>query len=472
MVPNTAIRVPPAKLVSCREHVVPGQFLTAELFFQVPLDYEDPDSGTITIFGRRIAKRDMPITPPDDEDAKKAANKPYMVFLEGGPGFGNRDPQDHPLTRIAVPRGYQVLFLDYRGVGMSTPVSAAMLAKIGDADAQAKYLGLMRQDNTVRDCEAVRKCLTAGWPDIKAVWSIFGQSYGGFVSLSYLSMHPEGLAEVFLTGGLAPVGKTADQVYEATFRKTIERNIEYYAKFPADVAVVRQIAAHLESEGGVALPSGGTLTVPRLLTLGIAFGGHGGFANVHNTLLRLKTSLDQLKLLDRSALQQVETFTPFDTNIIYAILHEAIYCDGPEKPSAWAAYRVGKALKPFSWLNPGYESASADDPLYFSGEMIFPTHFETYPELISLRDVAEKIATRTDWPALYDEERLRNNTVPVYAASYIEDMYVEHSLARETSRLVKGTKVFETNIVYHNGLRARTDEVLRQLFSLRDDVLD
>ncbi|PWI74440.1 proline iminopeptidase [Purpureocillium lilacinum] len=473
MAPNTAVQIPAAKLLSSRSHVVPGQLLVTELFFEVPLDYENPSAGTITLFARRANKREVPIFPPDvegDDKKQDAALKPYMVYLEGGPGFGNREPQDHPVTRTALARGYQMLFIDHRGVGMSTPVSAAMLAKVGDVDAQARYLSLMRQDNTVRDCEAVRKCLTEGWPEAKAAWSTFGQSYGGFVTLSYLSMHPEGLREAFLTGGLAPVGKTPEQVYGATFRKTAERNEQYFTKFPEDVEVLRQLAAYIEGEGGIALPSGGTLTVPRLLTIGIAFGGHGGFDNVHSTLMHLKTSLDQFGFFTRAALQPLETFTPFDTNIIYAILHEAIYCDGI--PSDWAAYRVGKALKEFAWLNPGYVCATSTEPLFFSGEMIFPLHFETYPELQSLRDVAEKLAKRTDWPHLYDQERLRNNKVPVYAASYVEDMYVECNLARDTARLVRGTKVFETNVVYHNGVRAKSDEILQQLFSLRDDVLD
>lgn len=474
MASNSALHIPPAKLLSSRSHAVSGQFLVTELFFQVPLDYAAPDAGTIVLFARRATKRDVPIFPADDADNKApAAAKPYMVYLEGGPGFGNREPQDHPLSRTALSKGYQMLFIDHRGVGMSTPVSAAMLAKLGDVDAQARYLGLMRQDNTVRDCEAVRKCLTDGWPEAKAAWSIFGQSYGGFIALSYLSMHPEGLREAFLTGGLAPVGKTPQQVYEATFRKTLGRNKEYFAKFPEDVDVLRQLAAYIEGQGGsIALPSGGVLTMQRLLTLGIAFGGHGGFDNVHGVLMHLKTSLDQLGFLNRTVLHSLENFTSFDTNIIYAVLHEAIYCDGPTKPSNWAAYRVGMALDDYPWLTPGYVCSTSSRPLFFSGEMVFPFHFETYPELQALRHVADKIATRTDWPGLYNEERLRNNTVPVYAASYLEDMYVEHNLARDTARLVKGIKTFETNMVHHNGLRAKAEEVLQQLFSLRDDVLD
>jgi ABC-type uncharacterized transport system substrate-binding protein len=67
---------------------------------------------------------------------------------------------------------------------------------------------------------------------------------------------------------------------------------------------------------------------------------------------------------------------------------------------------------------------------------------------------------------------LAKTTVPVYAASYIEDMYVDFAFAKDTARLVRGTKVFETNVMYHNALRAKSDEVIQQLFNLRDDVLD
>lgn len=464
------VDIAPATLLSSTTHAVPGQLLVSEFFFQVPLDYADPAAGNVTLFARRAAKRERPIVPPEPDD--DAPPKPYLVYLEGGPGFGNREPQDHPLTRAAVARGYQVLYLDHRGTGLSTPVSAAVLASLGDADDQARYLRLMRQDNTVRDCEAVRKCLTRAWPASRAAWSIFGQSYGGFVALSYLSMHPAGLREVFLTGGLVPVGQPIDRVYAATFARTADRNRQYFAKFPHDAAVLRRLAAYIDARGGVPLPAGGTLTTPRLLTSGIAFGGHGGFDSVHNLLLHLHASLDQFGFFSRAALQAVETFAQFDTNIIYAILHEAIYCDGPGRPSNWSAYRVGRAIDAFSWIDPARGLPGPDQPLYFSGEMIFPLHFETYPELVPLRPVADKLAAADDWPPLYDERQLRSNSIPVYAVSYVQDMYVDYNFARHTASLVKGAKVAETNVMYHSALRAKSEEVLQMLFNLRDDVLD
>ncbi|KZL86661.1 proline iminopeptidase [Colletotrichum incanum] len=462
-----------AKLLSKRSHVIPGQFLVSELFFEVPKDYNNQASGVLQLFGKSVTKHERPIVPPSETEKKQAEQKPWLVFLQGGPGFGNPEPQDSPVTHTALERGYQVLFLDYRGVGLSSPVSAATLALQGNAQKQADHLKLLRQDNIVNDLEAVRACLTSEFPEEKKKWSLFGQSFGGFVSLTYLSKFPQGLREVFLTGGLAPVGKRPEQVYEATFKKVTARNKAYYEKYPEDIESVHQVARFIQEKKRIDLPGGGFMTIPRLLTLGIAFGAHGGLDSVHSTILRLKTDLDQFGFFTRASLTDFEQATSFDSNIIYAILHEAIYTEKPGIASNWAAYRVGRALEQFSWLDkePTISEYTAA-PLYFSGEMIFPLHFETYPELIELRETAEILARFDEWPDLYDHEQLRNNTVPVYAAGYIDDMYVDYEFAKETAALVKGTKVYETNQLYHSALRGRTEDVMRELFRLRDDPID
>ena len=469
----TAETIPAAELVSSKAHVVPGPLRVTELTFRVPLDYDDVDGEKITLFGRSVTPYEIPIAPSDSDE--EASPLPYMVYLEGGPGFGNREPQDHPLTSTALERGYQVLYLDHRGTGYSTPVSTKMLNQLeGGEDAQVDYLRLMRQDNTVRDCESVRKALTKGMSDNQSKWSIFGQSYGGFVSLSYLSLHPQGLREVFLTGGLAPVGKSAEQVYESLYPRVMKRNAAYYKKFPEDIKNVRQVASYIEEQGGsVDLPAGGSLTVPRLMTIGIDFGGAGGFDSVHTTIMNLKMSLDQFGFLSRASLAPMETFTAFDTNIIYAILHEAIYCNGPNDVSNWASDRVARELNLFSWLSSdGSVPSNSSEPLLFSGENIFPFFFDTYPELIPLKRVANKLAAVDDWTYIYDQEQLAKNDVPVYAAVYTDDLYVDYEYSKDTARLVKGTKTWETNAYYHSGLRTNTEEVLSALFNLRDNVID
>jgi proline iminopeptidase len=81
-----------------------------------------------------------------------------------------------------------MLFLDQRGTGMSTPITAGTLARQGNAVKQAEYLRQFRADNIVRDCEAIRNCLTTDFPEGKRKWSIIGQSFGGFCAVTYLSM--------------------------------------------------------------------------------------------------------------------------------------------------------------------------------------------------------------------------------------------------------------------------------------------
>jgi pimeloyl-ACP methyl ester carboxylesterase len=63
----------------------------------------------------------------------------------------------------------------------------------------------------VRDLELIRAELSV------ERWSLLGQSFGAFTSLAYLSLAPEALREVLITGGLAPVtGRPVDEVYAAT----------------------------------------------------------------------------------------------------------------------------------------------------------------------------------------------------------------------------------------------------------------
>jgi hypothetical protein len=113
-----------------------------------------------------------------------------------------------------------------------------------------------------------------------------------------------------------------------------------------------------------------------------------------------------------------------------------------------------------------------DEPVYFTGEMIYPFMFDVYPELAKLKTVGKLLAEEKDWPQLYDKEQLKKNEVPTYAAVYVDDMYVDLDLSMETANSIRGCKTFITNTMYHNGIGAKTDEVLRQIFSLRDDVMD
>jgi pimeloyl-ACP methyl ester carboxylesterase len=189
----------------------------------VPLDHARTDGPTISVFTREVAA-------PDGLD------RPYLVFLQGGPGFEATRPTSPPtgwLKRALL--DYRVLLLDQRGTGRSTPVGPTIP---GDSpEDQAAYLTHFRADSIVRDAEAIRRELGV------ERWSILGQSFGGFTSMTYLSIAPDGLAEAFITGGLSPIGRPVDDVYGATYRRLMTSNRRYFERYPDDRARIRDILA-------------------------------------------------------------------------------------------------------------------------------------------------------------------------------------------------------------------------------------
>ncbi len=96
----------------------------------------------------------------------------------------------------------------------------------------------------------------------------------------------------------------------------------------------------------------------------------------------------------------------------------------------------------------------------------------SYTELRKLSQVANILAQDVDWPDLYKIEQLKRNTVPVYAAVYMDDMYVDFDLSMETAKQIKGCKTFVTNMLYHDAMRSKENEVVAGLWRLRCDTLD
>jgi hypothetical protein len=98
--------------------------------------------------------------------------------------------------------------------------------------------------------------------------------------------------------------------------------------------------------------------------------------------------------------------------------------------------------------------------------------FEDYAELARLKDQAEIVASFNDWPQLFNVEQLNRNEVPVYAAVYMEDMFVDYQLSMQTAQAINGCKTYITNMMYHDAVRSKMDEVFKALFALRDDGID
>ena len=196
-------------------HRIPGLILTDHQF-DLPVDHSKPDGPKIGVFAREL------VAP-----AKESADLPVLVFLQGGPGFPSPRPMDSSGWIKRALEDYRVLLLDQRGTGRSTPVLYHTLASLDSPRAQADYLKHFRLDAIVEDCEEIRRQLVGA----DTTWSLLGQSYGGFCIAHYLSARPEGLREVYVTGGIPPAGVPIDEVYRATYRRVRERNQLYFERY-------------------------------------------------------------------------------------------------------------------------------------------------------------------------------------------------------------------------------------------------
>jgi pimeloyl-ACP methyl ester carboxylesterase len=398
---------------------VPGAVLT-EREHRIPLDHHAPDGRFITVFTREVADPDGP-------------DRPYLVFLQGGPGFEAARPTSPPsgwLKRALAE--YRVLLLDQRGTGRSTPVGERIPGET--AADQAAYLALFRADAIVRDCEWIRQELGVDR------WTILGQSFGGFTSLTYLSFAPEGVAAALITGGLSPVGRPIDDVYGATWARVLEANRRYFERYPDDRGRLRDINARLDGDD-VRLPSGDRLTGRRFRQMGMWLGASDGFERLHHVL--------ELPVGSPAFLHDVDDAVRWARNPMYATLHESSYADGVA--TRWSAHRLAP------------DEALAGE--VFTAEQVFPWMWEEYGGL-RLHGAAAGLLAEHPWPRVYDAAVLARNEVPVAATIYVDDIYVERAFAEETAALVRGLRPWITNEYAHNGLRADGERVVGRLIDL------
>ena len=138
-------------------HRLPGLVLT-DHEFTVPLDHAKPDGETITVFAREI------VVPGKEKD-----DLPWLVFFQGGPGFGSPRPSTKSGWVKRALKEYRVLLLDQRGTGRSSPVTHQTLARLDSPQAQADYLNTSApmpscgmRNGSVRSLWE-RMCLGAAW---------------------------------------------------------------------------------------------------------------------------------------------------------------------------------------------------------------------------------------------------------------------------------------------------------------------
>ncbi|PLS26231.1 alpha/beta fold hydrolase [Bifidobacterium parmae] len=470
------------------EYYVPGLHIEDHAI-DVPLDWtgHEPGKGfggeSIRLFYRVVT------TPEHIHD-----DLPLLVFLQGGPGgAGPRllNPTSDGWIEEAT-KHFRVILPDQRGTGRSNRVDTHTMARIaaahdGDgagsaaaaAREQADYLKKFLADSIVRDFEHLRRTAFGG-----RAWVTLGQSYGGFLTLTYLSLYPQGVTASFTTGGIPHVPADATEVYEHTFPRMARKTRRFYERYPQDrervaaladmlptVADVRDFTDHLagtvpetmSSDGlgrrlgmiaGMAaygfpvLPNGDPLTVERLQCLGSDFGMKPSFERVHWILDDAFADGDGSTpsaggaTLSDEFLAKVMNAT--SSRPLYWPLQEFIYANGElDAPIRWAAQRV-RDTKP--------EFGAGERPLTFTGEAMFPWMFEQEAALRPFRAAMDVLMEDTHFGVIYDEEQLARNEVPLQAAVYFDDMYVDSGLQIDTLSRVGNSHYWTTNEFEHDGL--------------------
>ncbi len=412
----------------------PGTVLT-DRFFGVPLDHQRPDGEQIEVFAREVVAAD-----------KADADLPWLLFLQGGPGFGAQRPEGRESWLDRALHDFRVLLLDQRGTGRSCPANRRTLTRLGP-QAQADYLAHFRADSIVLDAELIRRELT------DEPWGVLGQSFGGMCTVTYLSFAPHGIREAFITGGLPGLTATADDIYRRTYRTVAAKNAAHYERYPDDVDQARRVAEYL-AEHDVRRPDGAPLTVAAFQSAGAMLGLSGGSHALHYLL---EDPFAGHELSDAFLYAMMNELS-FAAGPLYALLHEASYAQG--SATRWSAQRIRAE---FGEFDPGVTGTTS---LYFTGEMIYPWMMDADPVLRPLREAADILAERDDWPPLYDPTRLAANEVPVAAAVYYDDMYVDRELSMRTAQAIRGLRTWVTSEYEHDGLRVSNGAVLDRLIGM------
>ena len=405
---------------------------------------------------------------------------PCVLFLQGGPGFECGRPTEASGWLGELTKDHRVFLMDQRGTGKSNaeilrPTRSSedelerptlIVAGTDGFEAAEQWVHLLkcfRADSIVRDAELFRKTFLGE----NTKWTLLGQSFGGFCITTYLSFHPEGVKEALLTGGLPPLIDADAPAFEAYLRlmkRVKTQNEKFRKRFPADVKRIEYLHEHIRN-ASTSLPGGGQLTHTHVQALGFAnLGTAQGMERLHYILEHVEPESTFEKPLTHKFLIEVENaFRHFETNPLYAILHESIYCNGA---NAYGA--ADKAYGRGDWA--GSADESYPDIGYFTGEMVFDDFFNDIPSLVKYREIRGALLLHEHWPKLYDTNALSKNTVPVACASYVEDMFVDFDLAAETAAKINGARVWATSEYMHSGIREDGERIVRKLLSfVRDE---
>lgn len=214
----------------------------------VPMDYRKPDGARLTLRVTRLVS-DRP-----------AARRGTLLVVPGGPGGSGVDAlaSTGPALRQALDGAYDLVSLDPRGVGGSTGAGCGLSADDRDvmnlrgwpgpggdisdsvararriADACARNGGAVVRSystaNEVRDIEGFRQALGT------AKLSMYGVSYGTYVTAAYAQEHPEVTERVVLDSTGDPDPARVERGWLANTAAGADERFPDFARWAADPA--------------------------------------------------------------------------------------------------------------------------------------------------------------------------------------------------------------------------------------------
>lgn len=435
-----------------RTYNIPG-IVIQENYLDVPLDWSnlDPqDSNEVkkALQSRESIKFFYRIM---CEAGKEKSDLPYLIFLQGGPGGQSPRPLN-PYSDgwfCEALKYFKVILPDQRGTGRSSQVDGALISSLKNSQQQADYLHYFLADSIVRDCEYLRHCVFQAQK-----WVTLGQSYGGFLTLTYLSLFPCAIQLAFTTGGIPGIYSSIDEIYRHTYDTLEMKNAQYFERYPQDRELISALACYVRKHPTY-LPNGDVVSVKKIQSLGQGFGMKPGYERVH---WLLDTAFDGMGNLSDGFLHNLYSATTSYGRELYWTLQEGIYENGNDNGYCcaphWSAQRELEKRPSFS--------DTEKYPL-FTGEMTYPWRFEEDSALKPFKEAMNIFMESTQWGTIYQFQQLEKNEVPLYSAVYYNDMYVPRELSMNTLARIKNSHPWVTSAYEHDGLHY--SEVIRYLFN-------
>ena len=219
--------------------------------------------------------------------------------------------------------------------------------------------------------------------------------------------------------------------------------------------MVSRIARHLRGTAEL-LPDGARLTVERFQMVGSFLGGNTRVDALHHLLEDAFVRTPDGDRLSDAFLEQVHGLVSRAANPLYALMHESIYGQGGGDGLGGPAGAAGVPGVPARGRRAAADRRNG-----------VPLVLRAGPGAAAAAAMWRNCWPRkSDWPPLYDAERLALNTVPVAAAVYSDDIYVDRELSLETAAAVRGLQVWETADFHHDGIADDGEAIFGRLLGM------